>query len=615
MTATWSGRKVQQARLALADRTAWPSSCARGCGRLLVRSDRWVLGHIEPRWKRPDLVWAPSNWQVECRPCSDASAQAEVIAKAKAEALAEHGIEVGSSLTAQAAQPPRLPVSLPATPRGLGQVRADLEWTNATRDAPAWLQPYLDVPHDVAAVPLAMTPPHPEATGSYGPTLIEWAAETLGVHVRWWQGLSLVRILEHRADGSLVWEEWLLSASRRSGKSVIVRLLALWRLLFAPGLFGEQQLIVHSASTLKIAKEPMRYASRWARTNPELKVSTNNNNFSFEHSEGHRWLVVPIDSTAGLDTCLGLIDEAWKAKPEVVDDDLEPSLLERVSPQLGLVSTAHRRATSLMRGRLLGALGGDASDGRTLVLLWAAPPEADPSLPSTWKAASPHWSEQRLRMIRAKYDKALSGQDDPEFDDPDPLAGWHSQFLNAWPLADKQATRGEALVEPQAWEALVEPPPLDRPDTAAIESWFDQGVSLALGWRSGSHAVLSVSDHPDLTSAVAALRESEFRGRVTVGASLLDDPALKGISTRRGEGRTLQAVEEMARLMSEDRVRHDGGEHLTEQVLGVRTLPGADGRRMASNGRADAVKAACWCVARTKFAGSTKLKILLPSGV
>jgi len=36
--------------------------------------------------------------------------------------------------------------------------------------------------------------------------------------------------------------------------------------------------------------------------------------------------------------------------------------------------------------------------------------------------------------MRRKYAAALAGQDEPEFDDPDPIRGWAAQYLNMWPL-------------------------------------------------------------------------------------------------------------------------------------------------------------------------------------
>ena len=62
-------------------------------------------------------------------------------------------------------------------------------------------------------------------------------------------------------------------------------------------------------------------------------------------------------------------------------------------------------------------------DPETLLLLWAAPAGSDPSSPLVWRAASPHWTPNRLKMIAAKYKKALAGEQDKEFDDPDPMRG------------------------------------------------------------------------------------------------------------------------------------------------------------------------------------------------
>jgi hypothetical protein len=56
------------------------------------------------------------------------------------------------------------------------------------------------------------------------------------------------------------------------------------------------------------------------------------------------------------------------------------------------------------------------------------------------------------------------------------------------------------------------------------------------------------------------------------------------------------AVTELRRFVDEDVVRHDSSPGLTEQVLSVRTLPGADGPRVRSSGRMDAVKATVWAV-------------------
>src|SRR6476646_4728439 len=127
-------------------------------------------------------------------------------------------------------------------------IREELTWGAHLEVPPAWLKPYLKVPKDASA-PLAMSPVHPEAVGSYGPAAVEWVASTLGIELRWWQQLAVVRQLEFRGDGSLCWSDVVESASRRVGKSVRLRSMALWRLAEGPALFAAPQLAIHTGRT------------------------------------------------------------------------------------------------------------------------------------------------------------------------------------------------------------------------------------------------------------------------------------------------------------------------------------------------------------------------------
>lgn len=602
-TTAWSGRKVTEARQILANATTWPTECARGCGRTLTRTDPWRLGHRLPRWSHPELTWEPTNWQVECRPCSDASGQAEALAKARAEG---HALAVaGFPLPTTPEQSPPLPEHTHGAAGEAVEARGDLSWASLCLDAPSWLSPYLVVPED-AAPPLWVSPVHVDATGSYGAEAIEWIEANLTERgrplvLRWWQRLALVLQLQHRSDGSLCFRVILESGPRRIGKSVRLRGGALWRLACGPDLFEPHQLVLHTGKDLAIVREVLRKAWPWADAQEEWNSKRGMTEPEISYLGVNRWVARSKDATTGYDGCLALVDEAWDVPASAIDDDLEPTMLERESPQLVLTSTAHRKATSLMRGRIVDVLAAD--DGETLILLWGAPADADAGDPVVWRAASPHWSADRAAMMASKYAKALAGEQDPEFDDPDPMQGFRCQYLNQWPLRQRRAARGAAVVTEAAWRGLELAPPVAVPDGAAVESWFAEGVSLALAWRAGGRAVVSVSDHADLAGAVAAVRESGFRGRVIVGASQMKDPALAGVRKVKGEGRTLASVQALGRLLTEDALRHDGGEHLTDQVLAARTLPGADGPRMVSSGRADAVKAAVWAVEAARARG------------
>lgn len=609
MTQQWAGRKVTAARTVVA---GWlPMQCGR-CPRIVDGTEPWVVGHKLSRALHPELTWEPSNWQPEHRACSDKSAQAAVIEKARAEGAA---LERAGAFfpAAQGDESPRTFPNTHTGPQDAAPGREGLTWPELCRDAPEWLEPYLEVPGD-AAPPLWVSSVHPEAVGSYGPAAIEWMEATVvergqPLRLRWWQRLAIVLQLQHRADGTLCWRVILESGPRRIGKSVRLRAMALWRLQHGPIMFEPEQLVLHTGKDLAIVREVMRKAWAWADPREEWDCKRGMTEPEVSYLGVNRWVARSKDSTTGYDACLALCDEAWDVPPAAIDDDLEPTMLERESPQLVLTSTAHRRATSLMRGRITDALAVD--DGETMLLVWCARPGADPGAESTWRASSPHWSEDRRKMMASKYAKAVAGETDPEADDPDPMQGFLAQYLNRWTFRKALVRRGSVAVGEQAWLDLLEEIPDGVPAAAAVESWFEAGVSLALAYRLGERVVVTTSAHPDLAAAITAAKASGHRGRLTVGASLLGDPALKGVGTRKGEGRVLAAVQELQRLVAEDVVRHDGGDHLTSQVLDLRTLPSTDGPRMASSGRADAVKAAVWAIDSARKAQSGKPRVVV----
>lgn len=347
-------------------------------------------------------------------------------------------------------------------------IRPELTWGAHLSGAPGWLEPFLEVPED-ACPPLAMTPVHSEAAGSYGPEAVKWVEAELGITLRWWQQLAVVRQLECRDDGSLCWADVVESASRRVGKSVRLRSMALWRLAVGPSLFSESQLAIHTGKDLAIVREIQRGAWRWAEANGWRVVRAIGRE-SIEDGD-HRWLARSTDSVYGYDITLGMVDEGWDVDPLTVSEGMEPAAMERISPQIVLTSTAHRRATSLMRGRISDAL----AVGSSLLLLWGVLDDADTGDPETWRAASAHWSPARLRLMQSKYDKALRGEADLELDDPDPMAGFESQYLNRWQL---RQGAGGAL---PGWTDLATervPPAPEALGVAADASgsWFSLGA-------------------------------------------------------------------------------------------------------------------------------------------
>lgn len=622
----WSGRVVERARNIM--RPKLPAPCGK-CGHPVHANpdNGWVVGHKIARTIRPDLTLVISNWQHEHRTCSDASGQAAVIAKAKHQALRDAGFPQGQTPR----QPPPLPAHTHSADDESIEVREGLSWSGLVEGAPDWLVSFLVVPED-AAPPLWVSEVHPEAVCSYGaascshgwrgvpfvvsPSAIEWMELELKergrpLRLRWWQRLAIVLQLQHRADGSLCFRTVLESGPRRIGKSVRLRGMALWRLEHGPHLFEPEQLIVHTGKDLAIVREVLRKAWPWADARAEWDTKKGMTEPEVSRDRVNRWVARSKDATTGYDCCLALVDESWDVKPSSVDEDLEPSMLERESPQLVLTSTAHRRATSLMRGRIIDALTAD--DGETLLLVWGAPPDADPSDPAVWRAASPHWSDDRAAMMANKYSKAAAGEADPELDDPDPIEGFISQYLNRWRLRAKVVLQGDPIVDEAGWDDLGGEVPDVSPDVIGLESWFGDGVTLVLAWHlEGDRAMVRALDFPELGEAVAVARELKCRRPWLVGASLADDPALRGVRVRPQKARTMAAVQDLVRMLGDGVLEHDGGWHLRDQVLAVRTLPGSDGGRLVSRKRADAVKATAWAAGVAR--GVRPMQIVVPSG-
>ena len=633
--------------------TKWPTTCGQ-CGKRVDKSSSWVVGHIKSRALHPELTWDQSNWRIEHRKCSDRSGQKTVIEKAKAEAVrAATGVARSTIGTT-----PPLPMSLADTtaadvtgrassgsvdagaagvssrddvlqeppPFGTslspGQTPIDandaLLWTNHDLTRYAWLRDLAAIPDD-AAPPLYMTPVSGDAVCSYGwagcthlqglQAAVPWIESTQQITLRWWQDLSIRRQLEHDVNGDLIYRKKIESAPRRAGKSVGLRGSALWRMATGPTLWGEPQNVIHTGSDLNICREVQRGSWNWAEAYG-WHVTRGNGKEAVETDDA-RWLVRAQDGVYGYDCSLGLVDEGWDVKPDTVSEGLEPATLERVNPQMVLTSTAHRRATSLMRTELANAL--TMSDPAVLLLLWGALPDCDPGDPAVWRAASPFWSKDRERMIRAKFTAALAGQDDPEFDDPDPMRGFMAQYLNVWTIAEPRLV-GKPVVESGDWHALQVMPPDRAPDSIAVESWFDQGVSVAQAWRTeDGRALVRVDDYPSVTEAAEAISWLDFRRPVLVGTSLLEHPAWKRhkLRTQSIGSATRTQVGALMRMLLEGTLRHAGTAALTDQVVALRVSPGVDGPRIRSTERADAIKAATWAAAEAQQ--KVRRKVVVPT--
>jgi hypothetical protein len=626
MHTSWGGRAVTELRAHFARRLPLP--CGR-CGELVhpdppgVRRSGWVIGHVQDRATHPELTWSLSNMAVEHADCSHRTGQQAVIAKAKAEGRAEAGRFGDTRPTGPRRRrdgPPGgssgLVVPDPGVvarqgrfsgPGGVPGFAAaarvcasdntgvGVSWDAAT--AAPWLADLAAVPAE-ASPPRAVSPPHPDAVGSYGADAERWVAADLGMGLRWWQRLALRRILEHDRHGELCWRTVLSSTPRRAGKSRLMLALAGWRLTHAE-LLGEVQTVVHTALDRASVMEVQRLGWPWAARNGYVTHRANGSE-SIELPDGSRWLMKSSLGVYGLEVGLGIVDEAWAVASETVDDGLEPGLLHRRSPQLVLTSTAHRRATSLMRRRLDTALTRLGEDWSTLVMWWSAGDDAPLGDPATWKAASPFWSDQQHRLLADRWERVVRGEADPRADDLDPVEGFAAQYTNRWPVEQGPTLPGDPLFTPGEWAGLNGATvPSWPPAVTAVEAWFGDGATVASAWLDGGSIVLSAASYPDVATAGPAA-VAAGAPRLLVGKSIAADPVFAAVAATPVGGTTGRAITDLRRFVSEQVFRHDGSGELTDQVLAVTATPGADGLRLRSHGRCDALKAAAWAVAEAR---------------
>jgi hypothetical protein len=396
------------------------------------------------------------------------------------------------------------------------------------------------------------------------------------------------------AAGELLVRETIESAPRRSGKSVRLRGTALWRIDPAQeARFGEPQLALFTGKDLPICKEIHRKAwkpaEEWG-----WGVRRQNGNEEIETPSGSRWMVRGQGSVYGYDTNLGMVDEGWGVPPVVVDEGLEPSLLERVQPQLLLTSTAHRRATSLMVDRITSAMAGAEDDPEVLLLLWGAGPLDPIDDPRGWRAAAPHWTAERERMMVRKLAAARRGQVDKDAQDDDPIEAFRAQYLNVWPdLTVGQRAAGVEVLEGLSWAELARVRPSSAPDVVAVDSWFGQGYAVVWAWRVPGGVLVGSQAAVDRAEAAGLVGRWGRAGRLLVGKSDVEwsgwsrpvDPV--GLSAR-------VSVFGLVGLARSGQLWHDGSELLGVQLGESRRaeVDGVDGPRLLPGVRSEAARAA-----------------------
>jgi len=328
----------------------------------------------------------------------------------------------------------------------------------------------------------------------------------------------------------------------------------MWR-LHNQDYFGEPQTVLHVANKRETALEVMRPAGLWAQEKYGNRTTKwGNSQAGITLPTGDRWLIHAANEGAGVGytVSMAFVDEAWKVKRDVIDSSIAPTMAERVSPQLYLVSTSGDASSDLMlsyRSRGLDTLN-DPAD--LLLLEWSAPPDADLEDVTAWQYGSPEWSPHRENFVRQQFNAVEPGT-------------FKRQYLNQWVI------RHDHWIKDGVWEGGIETGPMpDGRWAVCAESDFDgmaNAVAVAvidpeglIHVRVTTHRTIRDVDrklselraeHPDQTTWVTP----SFMERLTCHVD--------GIVGQREAAAATQVL-----LDSFDRkiIRHDGSEQLRDQL-------------------------------------------------
>jgi hypothetical protein len=458
-----------------------------------------------------------------------------------------------------------------------------------------------------AVWPALMTVPHPAVVHSLGPECVQWCADNLGMRMRWWQRLVLGRVLEVDAAGRLVWLNVVLSMPRQVGKSWLLRGLAMWRLHQA-ARFGEEQTVMHIANGLSASREVQRQSRLWARARREQGYNAREQNGAQEVStpDGSRWLIRPQDGAYSFSAGLAIVDEAWGVAASHVNEGLEPTLPERVCPQLVVVSTAHPRPTGLVPSRRRAALAqlGDPAD--SLLVEWSAPVDVELSVGAA-RDCSPFWGPGREAVARSAFDRI--GVTSPA-DTENPADAFDTQWLNRWPGKAYTPSRDFALVDAAAWAGAADLGASPAgPVVVAVDDRTGDGAAAAAAGMSGDGRVIVWGQlFPTRAHAgawAAFVCESRPGSRIVVGAALAGDDAFRG-AARVSSADSLASWPKLREALTSGRLAHDGGADLSAQILSARVAERAGGLAVTSRARSDLARCASWAVAAAAAAPAPK---------
>jgi hypothetical protein len=348
------------------------------------------------------------------------------------------------------------------------------------------------MPGEFDGLPRNFSAPHPEAVGSRGDEAVEWIETRMRaaakgsrapVRLRWFQWVSLQRLLEVRADGTWCWPLAFWSVARQQGKTVSLGELACW-LCDVADRAGDPIELIHAANTVVVARQHQAKWVPWAK-GLDYGYFKSLGDSQILWPEGSVWRAVARDNMWGRTLDAALLDEVWRWTADEFWAGVHPTLVERWNSLAVCFSAANDDDRGLAETL--------QSEPAVLRLEWGALESDDRADPATWRTASAFWTPQRERAMRIASTK-------PGFD-TNWLNIWPRRTLGRWVHPQVTAAAGRGRVPRVPPEGAV----------CAVECSLDgKRWAVAAAWRARRHVVARVweADTIEACTAIAGHRST-----------------------------------------------------------------------------------------------------------
>jgi hypothetical protein len=280
------------------------------------------------------------------------------------------------------------------------------------------------------------------------------------------------------STGQLAYREVRLTVPRQSGKTTLILVKNIHRMLDAKH-FGGRQNITYVAQTREHAREKFvdDYIEDLKLIPPirglwRARLSTGSE--SIRWNNGSRWGIEATTEKSGHGPTLdiGDIDEAFSQTDARAEQAMKPSMITRPSPQLWIISTAGTESSTYLKGKVDSGrefVEAGVRDG-VAYFEWSAADDADPGDPATWWSCMPALGfTTPEHAIRTDYLSMELGQ-------------FCRAYLNMW----VPTTFGAQVIPVDDWSAIRDP------ESQIVDDWFVWGVDVA---PQSASAAIAVAGH------------------------------------------------------------------------------------------------------------------------